>query len=375
MGLQRLCSVAFVSLLSIGQLSIGQLQAADWTASVSKVTNEVIRPGYQALEDSFGHLESSVSTFCAQPPGKMSEVDYLAVREAWKEAMFAWMQVSWIQFGPVSSGTPRFDIQIWPIRKGITHKTVQRLLKDPELSDTKIYQAGVSIRGLTGSEYLLFSGSGGKLSQYKEDTIFPGASSSNRCQILKGAVSNAHQTVAQLNKDWQTGGVISPYTQGVDMLDSDPKDPAKIYNSAASILWNALLAEIEFIQLRKLEGPLNIHGKKAKPTLAEAWRSLHSFENIQSQLVLLKGIYQTGFEALVNSKDSKLNERVLKSFDQLSKQLESFDQPMKEMLKDQEGREKIAGFRDQIQTHYTLLRSDVTPITGFILGFNANDGD
>jgi len=370
MDLQRLCSAVFVSLITIGQL-----QAADWTESVSTVTNDVIRPGYQALEASFSKLESSAFGFCAKSPAQMSEIDYLAVREAWKEAILAWMQVSWIQFGPVSSGTPRFDIQIWPIRKGITHKTVQRLLKDPELNAEKVYQAGVSIRGLTGSEYLLFSGSGGKLSQYQQDAVFPDLSISNRCLILKGAVSNASKTAEQLASAWQSEDVITPFTRGVDMLDSDPKDPSKVYGSAASVLWNALLAEIEFIQLRKLEGPLNLHGKKAKPTQSESWRSLHSFDNIQAQLGLLRKVYQLGFEEVVKTKDTELNKRVLSGFEGLSDQLKRFEQPIKLLLKDPQGRADIAKFRDQIQAQYILMRSDVTPITGFVLGFNANDGD
>lgn len=353
-----------------------QLEASEWNGSVENITRDIIQPGYQTLNSAFGDLATKVETFCAQP----NDQTYQRARAAWRNAMLSWMNVSWIQFGPISSGTGRFDIQIWPVRKGITHKTVQSLLKRSDLDSISIEQAGVSIRGLTGSEYLLFSGSGGLLEHYQSgsrvselkpfESKVSEFSVTNRCLILSEAVSNARKTSERLADSWIVDNAIQPYHQGMDLLDqADPE------GSAASILWNALLAEVEFIQLRKLEGPLNLHGKKARATYAESWRSLHSFLNIGHQLKVLKGIYISGFSAKIRQTDEGLNQQVLEQFDRAHSELQSYPEPMKLMLKTEDGREKVMVLHTLMSDLYTLLREEVTPLTGFVLGFNANDGD
>ncbi|MFC3149542.1 imelysin family protein [Litoribrevibacter euphylliae] len=338
----------------------GSAYAQDWRSSVESVTKGVIQPGYQSLEVAFGRLEAQSQAFCAEP----KQATYETAQQAWREAILAWMDVSWIHFGPVSTTSARFDIQIWPIRKGITHKKVQALLALPEVTAQDVVHAGVSVRGLTGSEYLLFSGSGGTLAHYQDETA------TNRCRVLIEAVKASHKTIESLNAGWQTDKVITPYYQGVDMLDRT-KESA----SAASIVWNALISELEFIQLRKLEGPLNPHAKKAKPTAAESWRSLHSFENITRGLTTLKRVYQAGYQAVVASQNKALDKQVILGFDQLIQRLSSFEQPLKEMLKNDAGREQLKAFDAEVRGFYELLRNQVTPLTGFVLGFNANDGD
>jgi predicted lipoprotein len=334
--------------------------ATDWQPTVERVTNEVIRSGYHELESALGEFQTQAEAFCQKP----TEQTYQTTQQAWREAMLAWMGVSWIQFGPISSGTGRFDLQIWPIRKGITHEKIQTLLADADLSAETIRSAGVSVRGLTGAEYLLFSGSGGQLNHYQDETA------KNRCLILTQAIQNARQTASGLRQAWDTEQVITPYQQGVDMLDASNK-----INSAASILWNALLSEIEFIQLRKLEGPINPYAKKAKPTQAESWRSQHSFNNLERGLVELKRVYTLGFQSVIQSQDSELNSRVVKRFDQLIGQVAQFKEPMVLMLKTEEGRNALKAFDKQVHDFYLFMRTEVSPKTGFVLGFNANDGD
>ncbi|GLQ29770.1 imelysin family protein [Litoribrevibacter albus] len=344
----------FLALVSSG------VSASDWQPTVETVTKEVIRPGYAHLASSFEALGKQADGFCTQP----SEASYQQVQAAWKEAILAWMGVSWIHFGPISSGSARFDIQIWPIRKGITHKKVQSLLANTQLSTEDVDKSGVSVRGLTGSEYLLFSGSGGQLAQYQDE------SAKNRCIILGQAIANGHKSALALSKAWQTEEVISPFKQGVDMLDQ-----AKEFESSASIVWNALLSEIEFIQLRKLEGPVNPHAKKAKPTQAESWRSEHSFNNIKHGLESLKQLYVLGFQKAIASQSAEMNTKVIQGFDQLIAEVAGFEQPMVLMLKDSSGRDRLKAYDRKVHEFYSFLRNDVTPLTGFVLGFNANDGD
>lgn len=334
--------------------------AQDWKPSVESVTTEVIQPGYQGLSAAFGHLKEKGAAFCAEP----KQTTYKAAQQAWRDAMLAWMDVSWIHFGPISTTGARFDIQIWPIRKGVTHKKIRSLLAQPKLTALDVKQAGVSVRGLTGTEYLLFSGSGGELAHYQDDSVH------NRCKILAEAINTSYKTINELNASWQTEQAITPYYQGVDMLDRTQE-----FSSAASIIWNALVSEIEFIQLRKLEGPINPHAKKAKPTAAESWRSLHSFENIARGLTVLKQVYQAGYQSAVSDKDEALNKEVIAGFDQLIQAVSLFKQPMKIIVKNPEGREQLKSFEAEVRSFYDTLRNRVTPLTGFVLGFNANDGD
>ncbi|GAA3932229.1 imelysin family protein [Litoribacillus peritrichatus] len=348
--------------LSGSAISTHAMASGDfWQPAVDTVSASVIKPGYSGLASNLSLLGKEVDAFCADP----SEQTMAKARFAWKQSILSWMEVSWVHFGPVSNGSTRFDIQIWPIRKGITHKTVNTLVAmGDELKAEDIDQKGVSIRGITGSEYLLFSGSGGQLKHYQA------ADAKQRCMVLKRSVENSLVSVNKLNKDWQSPSVLAPFKMGVDMLDA-----TKEYESAASIVWNALLSELEFIQLRKLEGPLNEHGKKAKPTFAESWRSLHSFENIAHQLATLKQVYTFGFEPMIKASDAALNQQVVSSFDQLQMTLSGFKQPLKKLVATEDGRQQLIAFRDEIRKLYTLLRNQVTPLTGFVLGFNANDGD
>lgn len=334
--------------------------SADWQPSVASVTNDIIRPSYAKLTNSFDSLLSASEKLCSSP----TQDNFQATQSAWRQTMQAWMGVSWIHFGPISAGSSRFDIQLWPIRKGVTHKRVQALLANAELTSEQVDESGVSVRGLTGSEYLLFSGSGGQLSDYQD------ASKKNRCMILQQSIKNGLLSAQALLKAWQTKDVIAPYKQGVDMLDD-----TKVYESSASIIWNALLSEVEFIQLRKLEGPINPHAKKAKPTLTESWRSLNSLANIQYGLETLKQIYSVGFGETVAAENSDLNNHVLSEFDQLISEVKGFKQPMFMLLKESAGRDRLIALDKRVHQFYMLLRNDVTPLTGFTLGFNANDGD
>ncbi len=332
-----------------------------WKKPVQRVTEDVIQSGYKSLAENFKVLEKKTDLFCTGP----TEINLEETRGAWRKLILSWMEVSWVHFGAVSNGSTRFDIQIWPIRKGITHKTVNKLIaQGDQLLDSDIDQAGVSIRGITGSEYLLFSASGGKLKHYSE------GSGKARCQVLKRSIANGYSSAEKLSALWSNSSIIAPYYKGVDLLDA-----TKEYESAASIVWNALLSELEFIQLRKLEGPINEHGKKAKPTYAESWRSLHSFQNITHQLDVLKRVYSFGFSAHIRSMNKDLDKEIVNNFDLLHQQVVAFQQPMKLSLSDQHLREKLLIFRDSIHSQYSLLRNKATPLTGFVLGFNANDGD
>lgn len=339
----------------------------DWQTTVRTVKTHFIASGYQELAHSLAQLSEGVMAFCESP----NDQGYQQAQLLWRRSMLNWMAVSWVHFGPISVATERFDIQIWPIRKGITHKTIKRLLaRGDQLTVKEVQDAGVSVRGLTGSEYLLFSNSGGLLSHYQasDQQASQSMMAKARCMILQQAVEQSLNTAVSLSERWAVESDLAPFKAGVDVLDVN--DPIA---SSASVIWNALLAEIEFIALRKLEGPINPYGTKAKPTGVEVWRAQYSIQNIKRQIGVLKRLYNDGFASQIA--DSMLNKQVMMGFNQILASLEAFDTSLFEALKTEQGRDQAKALNALVNELYRLLREEVTPKTGFTLGFNGNDGD
>lgn len=369
-GLKRFLSCGLVSLAMVVYTGVSLAEGSaqqDWQTTINTSKQDFIAPGYKSLASSLAELLKGVEQFCVSP----NESEYRQAQQLWKRSMLDWMSVSWVHFGPISTATERFDIQIWPIRKGITHKTMKRLLaRGDELTVKEIQDAGVSVRGLTGSEYLLFSSSGGLLSYYQniDDATEQKKQIHARCMILKEAVNQSYKTALSLSERWAVGSDVAPFKAGVDVIDAEAP-----VTSAASVVWNALLAEIEFIALRKLEGPINPYGNKAKPTTVEAWRARYSLENIKSQIDLLQQLYIKAFAEQVA--DSQLNAKVEEGFNEVKVQLNAFDVSLFEALKTAQGRKQAKALEASINALYHILREDVTPKTGFVLGFNGNDGD
>jgi predicted lipoprotein len=349
---------------------------ADQAAIARAALSEVIRPGYAALAEGTGALTGKVDTLCKQP----SAAALSATKDAFAATVAALSKVEILRFGPVTE-SHRFErLFYWPDPKGIGLRQVQEALAKEDEAVTlpdELATKSVALQGLPALEYLLYGDGAEILSE--EDSVDGQESRPKlenagafRCRFALSIATNIDRIARNVVEGWREG---SAYEKA--FLGPVPDDP--IYHAPKEVtldLFKSFVAGIELVRDQKLGKPLGAAPEDAKPKLAAFWRSGLSFASAAGNLEGVRALFaQGGFARVVAQESPGVENSILFDLDHAVEVLRGIDQPMEEVVKDEDLRAKIEALRVSLKSAAQTAGDMIAQGAGLAFGFNAMDGD
>jgi len=127
---------------------------------------------------------------------------------------------------------------------------------------------------------------------------------------------------------------------------------------------------------QKLGKPLGASPAEAKPKLAAFWRSGLSFQNAAGNLEGVRALFaQGGFAQVVAQESAGVENSILFDLDHAVEVLRGIDQPMADVVKDEDLRAKIEALRVGLKGAAQTAGDMISRGAGLAFGFNAMDGD
>lgn len=327
----------------------------------------------QQLIQSSRKLNQQVSQACAKPAksGAMKDWSALpALQAQWLNTSEQWQKLQVFPLGPNTDVTVRLNISFWPDKKNLVERKAKTMLQQGKAADLK--NGGISLQGLTASEYLLFDP--GHLSS---------VSSSDTCHLLTQITAQSQNNAEALLTRWQQSEF---YTEWHDAALGN--DTFASTTQAAGYLIAGLAETLEAIAKNKVYKPFRLNDEKALPNayLAENWRSNQSLTNLATNFTQIRAYY-LGLPAndagkTINGPDQLLRHQGFAGeADQIVAQLNQNQQTLATLVKmgsaaylSAEGKAQAEKLHQEIKL---LERALKKPLPHFQLTqrFNSADGD
>jgi len=337
---------------------------ADHGAIAEAALTNVIRPGYAAFAGSAAKLDGKVQTLCDQPSPEALD----AAKQAFAETVKSWSRVEIFRFGPVNRNRRYDRLFYWPDPKGIGLRQIQKALADKDqsvtLADT-LAKKSVALQGLPALEYLLYGDGADALVHGDPEIAF-------RCSFAASVATNIDRVAQTVVEDWREG---ADFTK--TFLTPGPEDT--LYHSPKEVtleLFKAFTSGIELVRDQKLGKPLGTSPETARPRLAAFWRSDLTFPNMAGNLEGVRTLFaKGGFADVVAAESPGVENSVLFDLDRAIDVLGTVDQPIAEVVKDEELRAKLEALRVALKSARDTASSMIARGAGLSFGFNALDGD
>ena len=318
---------------------------------------DVFAVGYAGLRTAADELEGAVGAYCDAPSSDQDDVE-----DAWRQAMAAWQEVQLLAVGPVEEANRRFRLQFFPDNNEAVERGVDSALAgDGPLTEAGISEESVGVQGLPAIEYLLFAIGG-----WDDEVDGP-----RRCELAVAVTANITTITAEIAEPWQSGGAfVDEFSNFRGTYFDDSED-------VLTAVFEAATHHAEFVADRKLRDAV----MDSNPDILESHYAENSAANIESNLVALRALFDTGeddeyrlrdyLERAVGGEDA--SEQIADQLDLIDDVLAAFDGSLEEVIVGQ-----ASGDAEQLRAtirHLADLFLDAALSAGVDIGFNNQDGD
>lgn len=334
-------------------------------------------PRYKALTAATAALSDIAEKFCAAPDDK----GLAALKAAFQEAVDAWQGIQHVRFGPIDLFMRSMRVAFWPDPRDTGGRQLDQILtqRDRAAIDPKGFgDHSVAVQGLPAMERLLYDEGAAKAFEGG------GATARFRCAFAVAVSKNIAKIAADVLTDWTAGD--PPFAKVIVAADGPIYRTPK---ESTLELFKALHTAVELVADHKLKKPMGPVAKRARPSLAESWRSGHSLENIRVNLAAAEAMYlgegegegggdgDGGFSTFVTGVAHKkeLDDLLRRAFKQTRATAAAIEGPLKEAILAKGQRPKVEQLQKEAAALKQLLARDLTEALGIPLGFNALDGD
>lgn len=310
-----------------------------------------IVPAYARLDAGAGQLKEAIGASCKD--GR--RLDREPVRDAFRDALSAWMGVQHIRFGPAKSQDRHYRFQYWPDKHGQGARQMRRLLAAPigDMPDARLIgQKSVAIQGFPALEQLLFPSREPKAEERAK-----------RCRLAQAISGNLAEMASLTLADWKS---------------YKPKDPQEMI---ATLVRN-LTEQLQIIADLKFKRPMGKSAKEARPRRAESWRSGRSFENIRQNYLALAALFNGGSGAhglrsamARDGEDGDAANAIAEHLSYGAAQAGKQKQTLSQIVGTQQGRALVTFLVQHTNATRELVLEHLAPALGVEMGFNAQDGD
>jgi len=364
----------FLLLVSL-VLSFSSLVWAETPSSNQKFiagfSQNYIVPVHQSFVDSSGKLLQNSQALCKE----VSEENYQASQDTWKQTVEDWQAVQLVFFGPLVEKNLSWRIQFYYDRKNLVKQKVEALLQGEQaLTAEIISQAAVPAQGLPAIEYLLFDPQGGQYQRFQN--------SPRQCELLAAVSENLFNVSTELNTLWQEeylNLLLKPHPESAHYVSD---------KEAVDTIIGGMATKVDELIKKKYLTAFGLHLKKPvpKPYALQFWRSQYSLEAMQAQIAGVKKIYfgvgeeeglKEGLRALLLAQPEQqaLVKAIDESFKEVETALSNSPQPLFTAVKKKDNAEQFVQQRQTLQAFQKLISHDIPKAMNVMLGFNSNDGD
>ncbi|MFV0315810.1 MAG: imelysin family protein [Microthrixaceae bacterium] len=364
-------------LLAVAVLSVGcsrgsddggsEPQGPDREAVITEIADDVIVPGYDVLATTTTELAGAIDQLCtnAQPDSLES------ARQAWNEAISAWMFTMAFEFGPVRSLRSAAKIS-YPLDVDKVAELADPASVEP-LDPAAVEALGADARGLNAVQELLFKPAG------------TDALSARQCSYALAASDLVAAGAMELSDAW---------TQGVD---GEAPARQQFTNPGGDAMWssptevledllNSMLSTLSEVD-RVLAAATGADGELTDPTELDAAPAHRVLEDLVDQLEGVAAVYgdstadpPTGMSQLVAasaSEDSETDQAIRDGLDDAISSIESVPSTLFEFdpAADPDAQGALERATDDVMTVRSALATEVASLLGLTVGFSDSDGD
>lgn len=279
--------------------------------ALSQSVNELLLPWHLQFARQTEQLHDSIERFC-QNPGNSGE--FIATRDAWRQTMLSWQNVSIINFGPVAVNGQGRQIQPQSDSRHLAQKVEALLAEETPISATGLAEADESVQGLLAIEYMLFDPNKGQLHTYNNPRA---------CQYLTAAGVNLQRIAHDLYDAWQPlkGNFVATLLSAGASNVSFPT----VSDSLAAIL-SAITHTLEEIKDHKIGGPFGGEPGRGQSDAYQAafWRSEQSLVAMRHQLHSVRQLFAIAIAPVLRAKgETALAYKIDHHLQQAGKQLKN----------------------------------------------------
>lgn len=306
-------------------------------AGVDEAVSDHALPAFDAFVADTQALDEAAQADCAAG----------AMRPAYQQAFDGWMGMAHLNFGPLETGGRGLAIAFWPDKRGIAAKTVATLLRDEDgavANPAAFAEVSVAGRGLMALERLLYE------TDYTPDDY--------ACRYVQAISADLARMAADLRRDWTEEAALLTSAGGNATYLSD--------HEAASTLYSALLAGLEFTADQRLGRPLGTFDRP-RPERAEARRSDRPLRNVVLSLEATRGLARSLADGDIPATEAAYAEALAAAAD--------LDDPLFAGVRDPSGRLKVEILQQRVRAVRVAITAEIGAALGLSEGFNSADGD
>lgn len=330
-----------------------------------RLAEHYLIPRYQALSDAMTNQYQILQTFCKAPDAE----GLTTAREAFHETVDAWMAIQHVSLGPIALEFRGERINHWPEHRNVVAKSLSKRLAEKDtaaLEPERFAKSSVAIQGLPALERLLFHDKSLQRYSVQDET------SQFRCQLTLAIALNLKTISADVIREWRED--VLP------VLISGEAHPLYFETSedVTRLLVTNLKTLFQQIIVLKLEKVLGEESGKAKPKLAENYRSGRSLRNIVLNLESARAMIDVdnGFSEFIRVQEdgAVVAEEMIAAYDEVistTKQLPAID----EAVADPEKRVPLEQALKDIKAVRDRSLDEIPRAARVTLGFNELDGD
>ena len=340
---------------------------AYWRLNESFVERHVL-PRYARLADASGALDAAARRFC-EWAASIEEV-----RAAFHAAADAWHDAEHLRFGPIESRLRAERLAFWPDPRNATGRQLAELLagRDPAtLTPEGFLRASAAVQGLPAVERLLFDqGAEAAFRKGGDDAV-------RRCQVFLAITRNAAAIAGEVQQEWTTGDAA--YARR--FTAPGPGNVVYPPSDATVDVLKSLYGSLERVASLKLAKPLGASLARARPTLAEEWRSGRALRDVRLNLAAARALYlgegEGGLSEFVREVAGapELDARLRRGFDAALGAADRITGPLETAMKTPRTRPTVERLLKEVRALRHAVAEHLTTALGVPLGFNALDGD
>lgn len=194
---------------------------AETAEVLTALSDEVIVPGYVALDEDLRALTSATDRLCREPSGEALE----QARSAWRDAVDSWTYTTPLGIGPAMEQRLMSAVAFAPRWSSIT----KLLDGDHAVDVASVRDLGANVRGIFAVEHGLWDEGADSLT-----TATP--EGARRCEYLHSIATLASEAASDVLADWQGSG-------GSAFVDADGSGPEE----SVALLLNSLTHRVKAI--------------------------------------------------------------------------------------------------------------------------------
>ncbi|AIZ63581.1 hypothetical protein PK28_07555 [Hymenobacter sp. DG25B] len=332
----------------------------DRAAMLTNYSNNLIVPGYTALNTETTQLKAAIDAFVAAP----GEATLASARAELQQAYTAWQMVSGYEFGPAEQQMLRTNLNIYPATTSTIESNISAGSYDLESS------ANLSAKGFPALDYLLYSDASATA------VIARFVAQSNRGRYLQDVAANINTRVGATTAGWQSYTATFQKSEGTAV------------GSAVGNLVNQLNSDIDMTKRAKVGIPSGrFTAGTAQPTKVEAYYSGLSLPLLKSSLQAEKAMFLgqnaagangLGLDDYLDHVGAKYNNEALsaaiaKKFDEAIAATDAVQGPLSQAVTTQP--QAVGAVYQKLQELIVLTKTDMPAALGVSITYTDNDGD